>query len=275
MQNTTDTRLKQIDGEELKKVQLQILEVVAKFCEENQINYWLDFGTLIGAVRHKGYIPWDDDIDISMLREDYDKFMQLFNLRNERYKFYSYENDKNFYYPYGKVLDTQTVLYEPDESGSKISINIDIFVYDNAPSNAKTVKKMYKKRDKYNICEVANKHSGAAKGNLLRRMAVAFLKGYVKMFPRDYFVKKMVKNAKRYSQTNTEYVGDFMGSLTYFKCEKSVFDKFIDAEFEGSKFKIPVGYDKLLRMVYGDYMQLPPEEQRVSHHKYKAFIAEN
>ena len=123
------------------------LKETEDFCRENNINYWLDSGTLLGAIRHGGYIPWDDDIDIGMLRPDYDRFLAMFNKFNKQYQVFSVENDINFPYPFGKVLDTHTVLYEPNEQGVKLSINIDIFVYDNAPEDDKLVEQMYRKRD--------------------------------------------------------------------------------------------------------------------------------
>lgn len=264
----------EVNDKKLREIQLEILSAVASFCESHHINYWLDFGTLIGAVRHKGYIPWDDDVDLGMMREDYIKFIELFNQENTRYKFMCYEIDKSFPYPFGKVLDTETVLYEPDERGHKLSINIDIFPYDNIP-DAKTAKKLYKKRDRYSLFQVAKIHKGKAQGNFVRRFFVACLKLFVKIFPRDYFVKKIIKNAKKYSDCNTAFVGDLTGSLTNFTCDKSVFDCFLETEFEGKMFKIPRGYDELLRMVYGDYMQFPPESQRVSHHRFKAYIKES
>ena len=103
--------------EEVKQIQLGILDVVADFCDQNQIQYWIDSGTLLGAIRHKGYIPWDDDIDVGMLREDYDRFTKLFNEKNDRFQFCCIENSPEFFVPHGKVTDTSTVLYEPNEDG--------------------------------------------------------------------------------------------------------------------------------------------------------------
>ena len=114
---------KKITKEEMKKIQINILDDVSKFCDENNIKYWIDCGTLLGAIRHKGYIPWDDDIDIGMLREDYDKFIKLYNSKKSKYKLKCIELDKTYEYPFGKVIDTDTILYEPDEKGIKIAIN--------------------------------------------------------------------------------------------------------------------------------------------------------
>ena len=260
-----------IEGADLKRIQLEILDVVVSFCESHGIKYWLDFGTMLGAVRHKGYIPWDDDIDISMLRSDYDKFKELFNREHDRYKFCSYETDAKFYYAFGKVLDLDTVLYEPSkESGEKLAVNIDIFPMDSAP-DPKTAAKMYKKRNIYNLMDTAKKHRGRAKGNILRRFAVRLLKLFAAFFPRATFVKKIVRNAKKYINSDFRYIGDFSGSVTSFVFDKSVYDDLIDADFEGRKYKIPAKYDDLLTAYFGEYMEFPPECERVSHHRYEAF----
>lgn len=141
--------MRNIEVEELKKIQIQILDVVDTYCRNNNVNYWIDSGTLLGAVRHRGYIPWDDDIDLGMLRKDYEVFVEKFNKSNSRYKCCTMENTYDFPFAFAKVMDTETVLYEPNkEEGIKLSINIDIFVYDNAPNDAEQLKAMYDARDK-------------------------------------------------------------------------------------------------------------------------------
>lgn len=264
--------MENIDIYKLKEIQLNILKEFANFCEENDINYWLDSGTLIGAVRHKGYIPWDDDIDVGMLRPDYDKFAQIYNenRKNTRYIFKSYEIDNDFSFPHGKMLDTKTVLNEPD---IKMSVNIDVFVYDNAPDNNKEVYKMYKRRDIYRKLHSAQILKHKPKGNIIRRVIGYILHYVLRNFEKNYFCKKMVNNSKKYANDKTLRVGNFT-SFTKFTCDKKVFDSFIDGEFEGCIFKIPVGYDEWLTEYYGDYMTLPPLEKRVSHHEFKAYMLE-
>ena len=257
----------------MKAIQLEILDVVMKFCDEHEIKCWLDGGTLIGAIRHKGYIPWDDDIDLGMLRPDYEKFMKLFNEENTRYKFVCYELDKNFYIPFGKVFDTQTVLYEPDEKGNKLCVNIDIWTYDNAPNDDEIINKMFRKRDKYYLCNFARQARifQPPRGNILRRLAVYAFRSVVRIFPKSYFVRKIIDNAKRYANSDTGLIGNFFSMTTSIKCDKAILTSFVDVEFEGKKYKAPVRYDEYLREMYGDYMQFPPEDKRISTHKFKAY----
>ncbi len=262
--------MKEISTEELKQIQIQILDTVHDFCIRNHINYWLDSGTLIGAIRHNGYIPWDDDIDIGMLRDDFDRFMELFNRSNDRYKFYCIENNEEFAYAYGKVLDTETVLYEPDELGKKLSVNIDVFIYDNAPDDDTEVAKMYRMDAFYRACNVAHSQKKDYEKGLKRAIGFRLLHLLTMPFPKGFFAKKMSDNSKKYADVPTKRVGDFNG-YNVAVCEKEVFDSFLDHEFEGKMYKIPVGYDKWLRAFYGDYMQLPPEEKRVSTHRFKAY----
>lgn len=264
--------MKQMTPEEVKKVQLEILAYVARFCEENDIRYWIDSGTLLGAIRHKGYIPWDDDIDVGMLREDYDRFSEIFNKTNAEYRFLCVENTPDFYLPHGKVCDNSTVLYEPDENGYQSAVNIDIFVYDNAPDDQDELKKMYDRRDKLRRVYAVLTSDVAMHGNPIKYVVKLARKGlYRVLYRKESPIQSMVKNSKKYAATSATCVGNFT-SYTRMLCNKRVFADFINVEFEGMEFKAPIGYDEWLRSFYGDYMQLPPIEKRVSHHSYKAYF---
>lgn len=269
--------MKQITIEELRRVQLQILDVVVDFCDNNGINYWIDSGTLLGAVRHKGYIPWDDDIDIGMLRPDFDRFIHEFNQNNDRYKAYSAENKIEYPFPILKVMDMNTIMYIPDKSGVKMAINIDVFCYDNAPNDETELKRMYDKRDRYRKYHtyIWSSHFNNKKQVKisLESMALKLIKNFLKLIPADTFIKKFSHNAKIYNSIDTGYVGNFYG-FTRIICKKSVFNNFIYMEFEGKKYKAPEGYDEWLRAFYNDYMQLPPLEKRVNSHRFEAYINE-
>lgn len=271
--------MRRIDTGEMKRTQLEILDVVAKFCDDHEIKYWLDAGTLLGAVRHKGYIPWDDDIDVGMLRPDYDKFLRLFNGSSSRYKAHSIENDPDFALPFCKVMDTSTILYEPDEKGFRFSINIDIWVFDNAPDDDAVVDAMFRERDEYRRKFYMRQMRifGPAKGNILRRLCAygwRILKKtayfYLYCLPYNYYSRKIAEIPVPYMSVGTKRIASFMG-WAYCKLRREVFDEVIDVEFEGRKYKAPKCYDEWLSALYGDYMQLPPEEERVTHHAFMAF----
>lgn len=263
--------MRKIGIKEIKLVQLSILSEVASFCDRNEIKYWLDGGTLIGAVRHKGYIPWDDDIDIGMLRADYIKFSNLFNAANKQYRFISCELGSSPF-PYGKVIDSNTVLYEPDENGFKTSINIDIFPYDDAPCDEKEIKRLFDKRDRYLKLYVLQE--GLIMPNKTwKKLIKKISKVILSVIPKGYFAKKEVENAGSYNGRGCSLVGNFCG-VTRAICDKTISDETIDAVFEGKFFKIPKRYHEWLTTFYGDYMTLPPEEERVNHGTSVAFVLE-
>lgn len=263
--------MRELTPQEVKERQLQILNVVHDYCQNNDIKYWLDSGTLLGAVRHKGYIPWDDDIDIGMLRPDYEKFMASFNRDNSRYQFKSYENDKSFLYPFGKVLDTSTMLYEV---GNKLSVNIDVFVFDNVPDDEVDASKLFARREHFRRMHYLRTTAlNTSESHGIRKCFSVLTRLLVRIFPKDYFVKRIVSICKEYANEPTRRVGDLSG-FSDMTCNKSAVDSMVDGLFEGRYYKIPKDYDDWLRAFYGNYMQLPPEEERVTHHNYKAYAKE-
>lgn len=266
--------MRKIDVEELKSIQVDILKAVASFCNENGIKYWLDCGTLLGAVRHKGYIPWDDDIDIGMLRPDYEKMKQLFNLNNRKYRFVCVENDRECFVSHGKVYDTDTKLLENDLSVGRyeICINIDIIVYDNAPNDDFLLRRQFDRRDRLrNLYQIQK--IDRPQGKFFHRAGVYVVSSLLKLFPYDYFMKQMAANCRIYEADNTERVGNFSG-FARMVCSKHVFDDFLEVEFEGVRFMAPIGYAEWLTLFYGDYMCLPPEKDRISNHEFEAYVKE-
>ena len=266
--------MKEIKIDELKQIQIEILDYVDNFCKKNKIKYWIDCGTLLGAVRHKGFIPWDDDIDIGMLREDYEKFMQLFNKDNKsKYYFICYETAKNCPYTFGKILDTSTLMYEPNkESGIESSVFIDLIPYDNVPDNENKMNKMFKKRDFYKKLNNLQKYKEFYIKNKNKFKFIRYpFHLLMKLFPDGYFVKKNIKLCKSLRNMDTKNVGNLTGWAKQF-CDKSIFDSFVELEFESKKYPAPIGYDKWLRSFYGDYMKLPPKEKQISHHRFEAYF---
>ena len=258
-----------INIEQLKKIQIEILDVVSDFCEKNNIKYWIDSGTLLGAIRHKGYIPWDDDIDVGMLRCDYDRFLNEFNKSNSQYKAYSIENNKDFFYPYCKVLDTNTILFEPDKNGKQLNVNIDVFVFDQAPKSPIVLKWTYLKRDLYQRC-ILIKELYTPHDNIIEKVLVRIASVFLLPFSKYYLTMKIAKNSKKYYNSNCAYLGDFMG-YSHTHLNKKIFSSCKTAIFEGKAYKIPQGYQEYLQAFYGDYLKLPPECDRVSHHKFEAY----
>ena len=257
-----------INIDQLKHLQIEILDAVDSFCRCHDIHYWLDSGTLIGAVRHKGYIPWDDDIDIGMLRQDYDRFVRSFNNENDRYQVYSPETDRHWGFPWGKILDTRTVLYEPDEKGLRTSVNIDLFVYDNAPDDNKQLRRMYDRRDRWMYLRDIRLYASAQQQhNPLKKLGILL----ANIPCQGWIERRIVRNSQRFAHSNTSRVGNFT-CIVRMACSKSVFNNFTIVEFEGKQYPAPEGYDQWLRSLYGNYMQLPPEEKRVSHHQFVAWM---
>ncbi len=262
---------KRINVEELKRIQLDILESVHKFCMEENIKYFLMYGTLIGAIRHKGYIPWDDDIDICMPRPDYNKFMKEFNMDNNYLKFVSNEIDSNYLYTFGKVIDTRTSLIEYTTLKYPMGVNIDVFPIDGIDERGKLLSKQILLRKMINMKTV--KYS--AKRKLYKNLVLIFAKLLLLIVPTNFLIKKMVNNTNKYSYDESSNVCCVaMGTKLNKPVPKAYFSNGILKEFEGRKYFVPIGYDGYLKSIFGDYMKLPPEDKRISHHVFDAYFKE-
>lgn len=264
--------MRKIGMNELRQKQMEVLDYVTKFCDENDICYVLVGGTLLGSVRHKGYIPWDDDIDIGMLREDYERFTELFPKFCDKpgYVFKCCELDKNWHIPFGKVMDMNTLFVQ---DGHNLGINIDVFPYDDTPDDPELAARMYKMRDTLKSVNAAQMNRKRPSGNLLRRIAVYCIRFVLHMFPDYYFIHKISTRARKYEGKGYDFFGTFAGESLAPPCEKRIMRERVTSPFEDREYKIPKDYDTWLRAYYGDYMTLPPESQR-KRHTYEAFVAE-
>lgn len=265
--------MKKIDVEELKKIQMEILDYFDSFCKRHDIHYWLDYGTLLGAVRHKGYIPWDDDLDIGMLREDYQKAAALFNKEsNGLFDFSTPDNNRKHRYPFGKITKTDTVLYEYGEAGIKSGVYVDVFPYDNCPKSEKRKKRIFARRTL--LGRLRRLQLPMRKG-LKGPKKLGYIIGSVvmKLVPVNTLERALDKNARQYESYNSKYVCEFVDpyDAKSSTIPKKVFQNLTELEFEKKYYPAPVQYDYWLKTYYGDYMELPPEKERVSHHVFEAY----
>lgn len=278
--------MKQIGIDEIKNIEFGILNAIAMFCDDHDIRYYLAFGSLLGAVRHKGFIPWDDDIDIVMPREDYTKFVKSFPSDKGRYIVKSIENDPKYWNPFAKVMDTRTYLEDPqvDIPNEYNCINIDVFPMDGLPSS-EIGRKIHLKFQEFLVTlyrgsafklkktqKYADSKSELAgiKGvirNILKFSAIIILHH----LPTQKLIRLINKNAAKYKFTRAEFVDEAVNSAIYRHIKREDFEPRAKYEFEGKKFWGPKNYDKYLTIIYGDYMTPPPANRRVSHHNLVAY----
>lgn len=259
--------MKPIYTEELKEIQLDILKKVAEFCEKNNITYFLAFGTLIGAIRHKGYIPWDDDIDLALPRPDYDRFIATFNKENSFFKVISMENNHKYGFSFAKVHDTRTIVNETQYVQDEFGVFIDIFPID----GIKDTKQVYRLRRINKLLHT--KKANFSQRKLSKKIINAFGKIVLLPFSTHFILKVIDKTSRLCPFGSTPKAGCICDSVVGERAivDTEVFKDSLTQEFEGCMFKIPIGYDKWLRNIYGDYMQLPPVEKRITHHVFEAY----
>jgi lipopolysaccharide cholinephosphotransferase len=266
----TPTSKVEIKLDELKSIQINILKAIDSFCKQNNIKYFLAYGTLLGSVRHKGYIPWDDDIDIIMSRSDYEVFLKKFNLSSIRYKFICNQNFDEYYLVFGKAIDTQTVLIENGViNASHIGIYVDIFPYDNRYDSYSCSLLLSYLIKFINFIRLTKPLSFNHKTKTITRQLIFYI---FKLITAPFSLKKLnniVESLSKISnQNNSKYVSVAPGSIIY---ERAWFNDCIEEKFEGIYFQIPREYDKVLTAMFGNYMQLPSVEKRVSHHYFIAY----
>lgn len=251
----------------LQKIEHEILQEVVKICDENNLTYFLIGGTLLGAIRHKGFIPWDDDLDIAMPRGDYDKFLEISNdeLGEEYWLHYS-GNDPDYWLPFAKVKKKETIFDEANSRNivSDKGIYIDIFPLDNAKKEKsifQSVQAITCKKMSRIILWKRGFYKSKPKLNLKILLGILKNKTVFEISNRQQKLMSMCKDK------DTKYFVNLGSNYNYVKqtVPKDKYYPPVKVEFEGLFYNAPNDWDFILKRIYGDYMKLPPVEKRITH----------
>ena len=262
------------ENDELKKIQLilqGILVAFQTFCAERSLRYYALGGTVLGAVRHQGFIPWDDDIDVGMPRSDYELLVSSFNTynNNRRYILESpYTKDSNYSYPYSKIYDTQTTLIENTTPPFKRGVFIDIFPLDGVEkATAINVKTIYFLKK---ILELKKLKRSRRQRSILRNLVSVTIDYSLKHFVSYKFLLNMINwLCVRQQYNQSDYIANLVGAYNEKEIvPKSCFGNPAIVSFEGLEIPCPKDTDYYLEHIYGEWKSLPPEEKRVTHHSY-------
>lgn len=258
-----------MDLEKIKQIELDILKVTVKILDKHNLRYYISYGTCIGAIRHNGFIPWDDDIDISLFREDYELARDILNKElPKEYIYCDRFTEKEYPYNFAKVRLKKSAFVHGGDAHLNIShgIYIDLFpldycekTFEATENKIKTLKRL---RQKLDLSRMSYKKYGK-----LRPMWQLPLIFYGHVFVNSMKIQNQIDKICKSGDSTSKYICSFLTPYS----TKDIYDKEWfgagkEVAFEDCKFIVPENYDAYLRHIYGDYMQLPPIEKRVSHH---------
>lgn len=254
-----------------------LMKKVIAICDKLDINYYLAFGTLIGAARHSGFIPWDDDCDIFMLRPDFDKFMKYCTEHEEELapcKLMSRHNTPNYPFAIPRFCDLSFHMESDITCGVDMGLFIDVYPYDGAGNDIEYANKkvMFKKR-------ILSSQLYFAQGNQMPKSKKSFLNkmfSYILYFSArnkdpQIYLEKLEKLGTKYDIKDSKYIACLVWDTDAWAIEKAWCEGYELLDFEGIKVKVPLNYEKVLDIWYTDYRQLPPEEARQPHHEYNLY----
>jgi lipopolysaccharide cholinephosphotransferase len=260
---------------EMQLMQIEILKQVGKLCEENDLRHYMIGGTCLGAVRHSGFIPWDDDIDIGLPRPDYDKLELICRAQlPERYTYVNYKDDFRIPNNISKVYDNRTVLIEEarQEYQVELGVYIDIFPLDGVPSSPLTREVHYYKTYFLKSLMQINSMDNSRRRSLLKKVLIAF----VQMLMNDRILKAVhdcfENTVRKYQYCTSQEICNYSGA--WGKRELIPRDWIGEGAtlvFEDVSLKVFREYRKYLSRLYGDYLKLPPIEKQKSHHRYRVY----
>lgn len=278
-----------MDNDTLRRVQMIQLDIaleVDRVCNKLGINYFLDSGTLLGAVRHKGFIPWDDDLDLGMLRNDYDIFIERCQSElGDKYYLQTWVTDPKYPNAFAKIRRRNSIYVEEAASDdAECGIYVDIFPYDVFPDDPKKRKWQRPRYFLYRrlllskcgyrpwLMNVNNKRESS-----IKKLFYISLKVVSLFISKEALIHQYMKFCTRFNTEQSKYLYAQGGASDYGKwiVPSDSFKSFVKLDFEGYKLSAPTGYDAYLTKVYNDYMKLPPEDKRINRHRITRIVFPN
>ena len=243
-----------------------------EFCEMQGIKYYAIGGTALGAVRHKGFIPWDDDIDIGVPRQDYERLIHLSKniIFQNSYRLEFPLQNEDYDYTFGKLYDVNTTLVENFKNGTKRGVYIDIFPLDGLGNGHSKAIKIFNKVNNIKKIFILRYCSSKKRRPFYKQLIIFFVRCLPSfVYRKKHLINRINKLCKINNYQDSLYVGNCLGMWGQKEImQREWFGVPQLMRFEDIQIYIPENYDKYLTGLYGDYMKLPPEEKRKSHHDY-------
>ena len=266
--------------EEIHSATLNIMDYIHDLCAKNGIKYYLGYGTLLGAVRHQGFIPWDDDFDIQIPRKDFNKFCRIMlNEKNNHIKLVNRANTEGYTFAIPRVVDSRFYYQSTQKNSNKIKnpdmgIFIDVYPFDNYGNKEETARYLLNKIERINGMYAIYMNGFSLRGwsRSIIRMPLHFFLRII--YGRHYNSKvdsRIYKIIEKHTKDTDKYIGQVTWERGCNQFNKEWFAERVLVPFEDRQFWVPKGYDMILKKSYGNYMELPPQNQRVSTHDYKIY----
>lgn len=270
--------MKELSLREIQIAEFGVLKKIKQICQKLNIKYYIMYGTLLGAVRHKGFIPWDDDVDVMMFRDDFNKFVDYCNSNIDElnpFRLHHYSNNKKYIYPIARFSDSRYYVDYNTADNYDLGLFVDIYPFDGCGNSIEEAKRIAKRQRHFivPICYGGLKKVEPAVTGGVRTIEKYIIYYFVRLIGVHHFVRLADSFASKKAVKDSIYVENTSWELERYKMLKvSDFGEGVYLDFEGEKFLAPIEYDKILRCYYKDYNRLPPENERIGHHYYRAYL---